>query len=140
MVGDEMVIDGSVAIAWCFEEKYSLKAREILSDSSISFLAPAIFPFEVTNFFGAALRKGIITESNLSQSLSLLESLSITINPQPLPASFSALIPLMSEYDLSAYDASYLALSLNRGAALATLDKKLRLAAEMCGVVVVPNI
>lgn len=38
------------------------------------------------------------------------------------------------EHQLSAYDASYLALAMTTGAALATLDRRLRQAAERAGV------
>jgi predicted nucleic acid-binding protein len=46
----------------------------------------------------------------------------------------SNVLPLAREYGLSAYDAAYLELSIRHGAPLATLDGRLRKAAQKAGV------
>ena len=48
----------------------------------------------------------------------------------------SGVLPVARKYNLSAYDAAYLELSLRYGAPLATLDAKLRKAARQAGATV----
>jgi predicted nucleic acid-binding protein len=46
----------------------------------------------------------------------------------------SNVLPLAREYGLSAHDAAYLELAIRLGAPLATLDGKLRKAAQKAGI------
>lgn len=46
----------------------------------------------------------------------------------------SHVLPLAREYDLSAYDAAYLEVAIRRRVPLATLDRRLRRAADKTGV------
>ena len=53
---------------------------------------------------------------------------------QPVSENVVNVLPLARQYNLSAYDAAYLELSVRCGAQLATLDGKLRKAAQIAGV------
>lgn len=138
---NSIVIDGSVAIAWFFDEVYSVEARALLDTiPSDGVLVPSIFPAEVTNYFGSGLRKGTISEARFFESVALLAGVPLIVDALPLEGHFQRLVPLMKEYGLTSYDASYLELAMRKGAALATLDKQMRKAAVACGVEVLPNL
>lgn len=53
------------------------------------------------------------------------------------PVSIERLVDGARQHALTAYDASYLLLALDRGLPLATLDKRLRTAAQDAGVALV---
>jgi predicted nucleic acid-binding protein len=63
----------------------------------------------------------------------LLQNLSLVQDVQPVDAHLTNVLLLAREYALSAYDAAYLEISLRLNAPLATLDEKLRKAAQRAG-------
>ena len=64
----------------------------------------------------------------------LLENLPLVQDVQSLSEHVRNVLPLAREHGLSAYDAAYLELSVRYSAPLATLDRKLRKAAQKAGV------
>lgn len=66
--------------------------------------------------------------------LDSLARMNIELVPPPSMRRLADLIALAHQYDLTAYDASYLHLALAEGLALATLDRKLAQAAAAAGV------
>ncbi len=130
-----VVVDASVALAWCFPDEASDYAEAVLIalfDRQI--LVPAVWPLEVTNAIAVAERRKRITQPEVRRFVELLEALTIQEDSLPLAGSVSNILPLIREYSLSAYDASYLELALRRGASLTTQDGGLERAARKAGV------
>jgi predicted nucleic acid-binding protein len=132
-----MVVDASVAMAWCFDDESTDQTDEVLERGVASGMAvPAVWPLEVANVVLGARRRGRLTEAQASRFLGLLAQLPIEVE---LPATGIAdLVALGMLHNLSSYDAAYLALAETRGAPLATLDQALAAAARDAGVVVLP--
>ena len=66
----------------------------------------------------------------------LLESLSPVQDAPPTGEQVRGVLPIAREYNLSAYDAAYLELSIRHGAPLATLEMKLRKGARKAEIAI----
>ena len=129
------VLDCSVVFYWFFDKepaKYYQYAKEVQhSFESAKAIVPPLWQTEVMNVLVTAQKSSKI---NLSESLSflnLLKSLPIEIMPVKQD---SEVIHLSMEFDLTAYDATYLALALQNNIPIASLDQKLLKAAKKAGV------
>ena len=130
-----MVVDASVAIAWCIEAEstdVSVAMLDRLQD--YEGVVPAIWPPEVANALLAAERRGRLTPALTEQALQRLTDLPIAVVDRPLPDAFGMVLALARQEFLSAYDASYLSLAMQQGCSLVTLDRRMRAAAERLGI------
>jgi predicted nucleic acid-binding protein len=82
----------------------------------------------------AGERSKRLRQPEIRRFTTLLGSLSLVQDVQPVCDHVSNVLPLAREYGLSAYDAAYLELSIRHGAPLATLDGKLQKAAQKAGI------
>jgi predicted nucleic acid-binding protein len=131
----EVVIDASVALAWCFPDEASDYADGVLvALEGQAMLVPAVWGLEIANAILAGERSKRLRQPEIRRFITLLESLSAVQAFQPAGDHVGNVLPLAREYGLSAYDAAYLELSIAHGAPLATLDGKLRKAAQRAGV------
>ncbi|MGD0302805.1 MAG: type II toxin-antitoxin system VapC family toxin [Bryobacteraceae bacterium] len=129
-----MVVDASVALAWCFPDEGSNEADNVLlALDSLSILVPAIWSLEVTNGILVGERSKRLHQPEIQRFSTLLQNLSIIQDAQSAEENLTNVLPLAREYGLSAYDAAYLEISLRHGAPLATLDQKLMKAARRAG-------
>ena len=129
------VVDASVALAWCFPDEASDYADAVLvALEGRTILVPAIWGLEIANAVLAGERSNRLRQPEIRRFTTLLESLSLVQDVQPVGDQVSNVLPLAREYRLSAYDAAYLELSIRHGAPLATLDGKLRKAAQKAGI------
>jgi predicted nucleic acid-binding protein len=130
-----VVVDASVALAWCFPDEASDYADAVLvALEGQTILVPAIWGLEIANAVLAGERSKRLRQPEIRRFVTLLESLSLVQDIQPVCDHVSNVLPLAREYGLSAYDAAYLELSIRHGAALATLDGKLQKAAQKAGI------
>jgi len=131
-----LVIDASVTAAWCFEEEQTKYARQILKRSKeIEFYVPALWPFEMTNVLLVNERRKRISSADTVRFVALLQELDIQVDRPPSSLQpFDATLLLARAHGLSAYDAAYLELALRKGLPLATLNIRLRAAANAAGV------
>lgn len=118
-----IVIDASVASAWCFrDESGSAKAdavmARVLAETSI---VPAIFWDEIRNILVVAERRGRIETEATERHLNRLRRL-LLITDQKQDDVQS--IAMACRYGLSAYDAAYLETAKRRRVELFTLDRK----------------
>jgi predicted nucleic acid-binding protein len=81
-----------------------------------------------------AERRQRITAAQRMRALSALSRLSIVIDPETADRDWSATLALAATHGLTAYDATYLELSIRSRCPLATLDEPLRAAARNCGI------
>jgi len=130
-----IVIDASVALAWCFPDEASEYADGVLvALDGRTAMVPAIWPVEVANALLVGERRKRIRQPEVRRFLELLKGLSILEDGQPFADTVSNILPPAREHDLSAYDAAYLDVAVRHGAPLATLDKALQKAGRAAGV------
>lgn len=133
-----IVVDASVALAWCFPDEASEYAEAVLvALEGRSILVPSVWPLEITNAVVVAERRKRISPPEIRRFVELLEGLTIHEDSLPVAGSVSNILPLAREYGLSAYDASYLEVAVRNDAALATLDSGLEKAGRKAGVEIV---
>lgn len=130
-----IVIDASVALAWCFPDEASDYADDVLvALEGHSILAPTLWPIEITNALLVAERRNRVTQSEIRQFVELLNGLTVLLGSRSVTESVSSVLPLAREYNLSAYDAAYLDVALRHGIPLATLDHSLKKAGRKARV------
>ncbi len=129
------MIDASTALAWCFPDETSDYADGVLvALEGKTIVVPAVWSLEITNAVLVGERKKRLRQPEILRFTTLLESLSMMQDLQPVGDHVSNVLPLAREYGLSAYDAAYLELSIRHSAPLATLDDRLGRAAKLAGV------
>ena len=130
-----VVVDASVALAWCFPDEASDYADAVLvALEGRTILVPTIWGLEIANAVLAGERSKRLRQPEIRRFTTLLEGLSLVQDVQPVCDHVSNVLPLAREYGLSAYDAAYLELAIRHGAPIATLDGKLRKAAQKAGI------
>ena len=130
-------MDASTALAWCFPDETSDYADGVLvSLEGKTLLVPAVWSLEIANAVLVGERKKRLNQPEIRRFTTLLKSLSLVQDVQPVDEHVCNVLPLAHKYSLSAYDAAYLELSIRHGAPLATLDVKLQKAARQAGVTI----
>lgn len=126
------VADASVAAAWVLPDE-----EAALADLALDRLGrdtaqvPDVFWHELRNLLLSAERRGRIDKGHADVSMERLRRLPIRC---PGEADDRHVMALARDHDLTAYDASYLALAIREGCALASLDRRLTEAAAAEGV------
>jgi predicted nucleic acid-binding protein len=122
------VVDASVAAAWLLADEENRTAEEALSFlETEDALVPDLFWHEMRNILLTAERRKRISNEDVLACLMRLTSLPLrTVSSEDhLP-----ILRLAGKYQLSAYDAAYLALAVAENVSLATLDARLERAAS----------
>jgi len=132
-----VVVDASVALAWCFPDEASNYADGVLvALEGHAILVPAVWGLEIANAVLTGERSKRLRQPEIRRFTTLLDSLSLVQDMQSVGEHVSNILPLARQYNLSAYDAAYLELSIRHGTPLATLDGKLQKAAQEAGIVI----
>jgi predicted nucleic acid-binding protein len=132
---NQVVVDASIALAWCFPDETSDYADGVLvSLEGKTMLVPAVWSLEIANAVLVGERRKRLNQPEIRQFTTLLENLSLVLDTRPVAKQVNDVLPLARRHGLSAYNASYLELSIRYSAPLATLDDKLRKAAKLAGV------
>jgi predicted nucleic acid-binding protein len=121
------VIDASLAAAWLLPEEYSAAAESIIVSIAAPCPVPSLFWFEIRNIMAMSERRGRIGGGEALLGMERVRRL--PIEDAGVGGDGGTLLQA-GRYMLSAYDAAYLALALNRSVPLATLDRKLAAAAR----------
>ncbi len=95
---------------------------------------PGLWHLEVANTLLVGERRKRSTQANTVTWLGFLTSLPITVDEETKANAFGDTLSLARDHSLSVYDATYLELAMRRGLPLATLDEKLKAAAQAVGV------
>jgi predicted nucleic acid-binding protein len=126
------IIDASVACTWLLPDERAPAADRAFERLNLSTaLAPALLWYEVGNVLMIARRRKRIQFEQVREGMQKLRMLPIVACPI---ASDDAILTLADRHGLTAYDAAYLALAIERYLPLATLDKQLLAAAPIEGV------
>jgi predicted nucleic acid-binding protein len=133
-----LVLDNSVAMRWFFGEgkpqELTYAGKVLDAMKSASAVVPVTWGLEVANVIARAEAKGLVTGARSEAFLAMLEGVDIEADTATFSHALSYTLQLARRYKLSAYDASYLELSLRLGLPLATLDVDLQKAAKKAGV------
>lgn len=129
-----LVIDASVTLVWCFEDEESEYADRVLGRAVVDdVFVPPVWAVEVGNGLVSGQRRGRVEESEFPYLLELLSGLGARVLELSLDEVLGEVAALSLTHNLSAYDASYLHVALRESLPLATLDRRLRAAAEAVG-------
>lgn len=130
-----VVVDASIALAWCFPDETSDYADGVLvALEGKTMLVPAVWGLEIANAVLVGERRKRVDQSEIKQFMILLEGLSLVQDSRQVASHISEVLPIARTYGLSAYDAAYLELSIRHNSPLATLDDKLQKAARQAGI------
>ncbi len=134
-----LVLDASLAIAWCIEDEQTPAAMALLDQvGEQGAEAPAFWPLAVTNTLIIATRRKRMPADRRDDLIAFLRDLPVTLDTATAGQAWGATAILAERHRLSVYDAAYLDLALRRDLPLATLDEGLRKAAVQAGVTVLP--
>ncbi len=135
-----LVLDCSVAVAWCFEDEATPALDALLDRAQTEgAVVPSLWMLEVANVLLMAARRGRIVREAVQERLALLDMLTIETDTQAVgPVWRSTVLSLAQTEALTFYDAVYLELAIRRGMSLASSDKALRRAATQRGVAILP--
>jgi predicted nucleic acid-binding protein len=129
------VLDASVTLAWAFEDEGGSYPEEVLKAlGEGEAVTSSLWPLEVSNGLLLAERRGRIDHPSVSRFILLLLALPLVVDPLERRRAFEVTGPLARRRGISAYDAHYLELASRHGIPLATLDQRLREAAEAEGI------
>lgn len=130
-----LVIDSSITIAWCFPDEKDDYSQSVLDAlASEHAIVPDLWHLEVANTLVVGERRKRSTQVETVAWTSFLAALPIAVDEETKAHAFTDTMQLARTHDLSAYDAAYLELAMRRGLPLATLDDKLKAAAQAVGV------
>jgi len=129
-----LVLDASTALGWMIDAPaplVSLRALHLLQSGTIA-VVPDLWYYEVSNALIMVERRGRATAQLVSAHLNDIERLAAFLDVSPTTP--SVLVAAARQSGLTAYDAAYFELALRRNLPLATLDDKLRAAAQRAGI------
>jgi predicted nucleic acid-binding protein len=122
------VVDASTAVKLYLVEPLAAEAAALFALLSASppadFQVPDLFYVECANIFWKQVRKGALTAAQVAAYETKLRGLPLNRTPT-FELTVSAL-PIAVSYDITAYDACYVALAQRLGIPLITADQKLQ--------------
>ena len=135
-----LVLDVSVAIAWCFEDQASGAMDDLLTQvARDGAIVPPIWMVEVSNVLIQAARRGRLAPDAVQKRLDALDMLPIETDVSGTGTGWRAtVLALATAEGLSTYEATYLELAMRRALPLASGDAALRRAAARHGLTVLP--
>lgn len=130
------VVDPSVVAKWFLPDEASADADAILKriETGDAAIAPALFRWEIENLLLTAERSGRIDSSDVDDAMNALRDLPIHLEPGPGRFLSGAELTLARAYQLTTYDAAYLACADDLGVELITADVSLGNAAKDLGL------
>src|SRR5690349_2778305 len=116
----DVVIDASVASKWILPEPDSNAALAILHEDDVTFHAPELCLAEVLNVLWKRVRRGQLTNDEALAAHDLALELPVRQHAhQPIVTSAFA---IALQYEITVYDALYVALARSLGTELITAD------------------
>jgi predicted nucleic acid-binding protein len=135
MIELPLVIDASVALAWCFRDEARPKTDALRGRVTLAgAVVPPHWRIEVENTVRVGERRSRITPVQVGDFVQFIRAQLIEVDQRPLATTFGDLLPLARQYSVSVYDATYIELASRRGLPLATLDDNMNRAARQLGI------
>jgi predicted nucleic acid-binding protein len=119
-----MIIDASVVLRAFFPDEAQKQAQVVIREhtaGNLKLKAPALLPFELSNAVWQAERRQRITPAQVNEIIHAIIGLEIEVVPQD----WGEMLHIARRFNLSAYDAAYLALAEKIGEPLVTGDVRL---------------
>ena len=127
------VLDASVAVGWVVATQASAYGKRLrLRAKREPYHAPVLWRLEVVNAVRVLEKRRRMTPDAAEIAVNILDRMQPIFHNAPIPLAES--LRLARRYDLSAYDASYLALALELHLPIACTDGALRSALGRAGV------
>jgi predicted nucleic acid-binding protein len=126
-----VIVDASVAVQWFSFEDGSARAVRLL-EGEHQLVAPDIMPLEAANAWWKKARRGDMAPDAVVRAVTRLLAIGIALVPTAplLPRAARLAVDLQHPV----YDCVYLVLAGERDVALATVDERLRRAADRLGL------
>lgn len=127
-----IVVDCSYTMAMVMPDEHRPRSLPVAEESRL--VAPSIWVFEVANALHTAVRRGRLQPAQAALLSRRLEEYGVDVDGSD--ATVHQRYIAAQTHDLTAYDAAYLDLALQRRYGLATLDDRLAALARRLGLVV----
>ena len=130
------VVDCSFTSALFIPNEYSVSVERFfnhLPPEGVLYV-PSVWWAEVTNVLYEAVKREVLQRTDVLMILGLFREMGIITDTMTGYEYGATLHELASDYRISAYDASYIELSLRRSAALGSVDPQIVRAAELAGI------
>src|ERR1700687_21103 len=126
----------SVVLVWCCPDENAALAEHVarIFQRGGSAVVPSFWPHEVLNALLVGEKRKRISKKLLRSFLDDLAMLPIVLERFPAEVVFGRIQRLSREHGLTAYDAAYLDLALDRSLPPATLDEDLARASKKARV------
>jgi predicted nucleic acid-binding protein len=124
-------------LCWCFEDEATAQTESTLTslqDQESEAWTPAVWRYEMLNGLGKGVTRGRLTRDKALLFWQEVQALPIRVIEIAVD---ETLLDVALNHNLAVYDASYLSLAQARRLPLATVDGKLRQAAESVGMQVI---
>jgi predicted nucleic acid-binding protein len=132
---NEFILDSSVTLIWAFDDESSSYGEKLLDQMpKLQAYVPTLWSFEVSNALLVGERRERLKPADTLRFLALLAAFPINIDSETTARASSDTVNLARIYNLSIYDAAYLEVAIRKGLPLATVDNKLKSAAQLVGV------
>jgi predicted nucleic acid-binding protein len=127
-----VLVDASVSAGWFLKDEVNEYSEWILDQmqSEEPVYVPSAWLLEITNLLFNAQRRRRIDRKYRDEALAQIPRLSLTMLAAPTIADLATLSHYSDKHQLTAYDAEYLRLAVERKYILATLDGNLLAAAK----------
>ncbi len=130
-----LVVDASVVAGWVLKDERTPYTDQVLARVEVEgAVVPALWAAEVANMLLVGVRRTRLAAAEAYAALALLGGLPIRVDDQDSLSLLAGVFAAADQAGLTAYDACYLELAVRRSLALATLDSRLRSAAQQRGV------
>ncbi len=134
-MSDPVILDASFVAAHLLEETHSAFVADTLRDVADRELASTgLLIWEVGNILRTRRRASGLSQTSSDEALVALEDLEIGLASPGDAERLGAIGRVADDHALTFYDAGYLELAARTGGVLATLDRKLALAAVAAGL------
>lgn len=130
-----LVLDGSAALAWCFDDEATSPVDAVMMQvAATGAVVPAIWRLEIANGLHSGMRRGRMTAEKRNAMLAALSDMDIRTDPETDRYAWTTTLRLVERFGLTVYDACYLELAQRLSLPLASLDKELRKAGQHAGL------
>jgi predicted nucleic acid-binding protein len=132
-----LVVDASIVLAWGLPDESSAYADAVLMAVEQGIVrVPEIWPDEIANGLAIAYLRKRLTATDEQEFLAELARLTIQVEQRAVLDTIREDRAAATRLGLTAYDAAYVELAAREGLTLATLDERMRTAAEKSGIVI----
>lgn len=135
-----IVIDASITIAALSPDERTDDTERYLTTIAVSdAVVPAIWALEIMQVIRRKVTRGLLSAEIATEALAAAQLLNVRVSATSAAAAFSDIGRLVRLHGLTPYDAAYLDCALRLDRSLATLDRRMRAAAAVEGIPVIPD-